>query len=149
MFDIKINLDDANEIMKKHGVCPGGKAQMFFTSEIARASNPYTPFRGGVLQASMRIEKTGDAITYSTPYARYLWYGKLMVDPITGKGAFYNKRTGRFWSRPNTPKVLTDVDLNFRDSPPRGARWTERAWLDHKDEIIRATEIYLQGGVRR
>lgn len=82
-------------------------------------------------------------IYYNAPYARYLWYGKLMVDPITRKGAFYNPKTGRFWSRPRTPKVLTDRDLNFNQSPPRGAKWIDRMWEVEGEQVLDSLKRFI------
>lgn len=149
MFDIKVTFKGAEKILADKGLDEGGKVQRFFSSEVMRVSNPYVPFRDGVLQASARIADDGDGITYSTPYARYLWFGKLMVDPITKKGAFYNPMTGRFWSRPNTPKELTGKDLKYKGAPIQGPRWVERAWIDHSAKVIEATEKYANGGANK
>lgn len=145
MFQVDVKFSGAEAILKDRGLDEGGKVQRFFSSEVMRMSNPYLPFKAGVLQASARLTDKGDGIIYDTPYARYHWHGKLMVDPITKKGAFYNPKTGRFWSRPNTPKELTDRDLRYRGAPMRGPRWVERAWIDHKDEIIKAVQAYSAG----
>ncbi len=144
MFDAKVTFTGAEAVLIKCGLEPGGKAQRFFSSEVMRISNPYLPFRTGVLQASARLTDAGDGIIYNTPYARYHWYGKLMVDPITKKGAFYNPSTGRFWSRPNTSKELTDEDLKYRGAPMRGPRWVERAWIDNGRKVCEATEKFIQ-----
>ena len=146
MFTVDVKLKGAETILKDHGLDEGGKVQRFFSSEIMRVSNPYLPFKAGALQSSARLTDNGDGIIYDTPYARYHWCGKLMVDPKTKKGAFYNPKTGRFWSRPNTPKELTERDLKYRGAPMRGPRWVERAWIDHISEVIKATEAYMGGG---
>lgn len=143
MFDIKIDLSGVENILANHGLNEAGKAQQFFTSEIMRLSDPYVPFRQGTLKDTVRNSPGWDAIIYNTPYARYHWYGKLMVDPITGKGAFYDPLSGRYWSRPNTPKVLTDRDMNYTGAPLRGPRWVERCWIDNKDSIIASTEAFI------
>lgn len=145
MFTVDVKFNGAEAILKDKGLDEGGKVQRFFTSEVMRVSNPYLPFKAGALQASARETEKGDGIIYDTPYARYHWHGKLMVDPITKKGAFYNPKTGRFWSRPNTPKELTDRDLKYRGAPMRGPHWVERAWIDHGDEVIKATQAYMGG----
>ena len=144
MFDVKVTFTGAEKVLEKCGLEPGGKAQRFFSSEVMRVSNPYLPFRAGVLQSSARLTENGDGIIYNTPYARYHWYGKLMVDPVTKKGAFYNPKTGRFWSRPNTPKELTDKYMKYKGAPMRGPRWVERAWIDNGQEVITATEKYIE-----
>lgn len=149
MFDVKVTFKGADKILVDKGLDEGGKVQSFFTLEVMRVSNPYVPFRAGTLQSSARITDDNAGIVYSTPYARYHWYGKLMVDPITKKGAFFNPKTGRYWSRPNTQKELTEKDLKYSGSPLHGPRWVERAWIDHGAKVIEATEKYANGGARR
>ena len=145
MFDISIDLDDVTQILVNHGLQEGGPVQQFFTSELMRLSDPYVPFRSGPLKDTVQPSQEWDSIIYNTPYARYHWFGKLMVDPITRKGAFYDPRSGRYWSRPNTPKVLTERDLQYTGGPLRGPRWVERCWIDNKDSIIKSVEAYIGG----
>ena len=121
----------------------GGSAQKFFTSELMRLSDNYVPFASGVLKNSAIMENDGTGIIYSGPYARYHWFGKLMVDPITGKGAFYKEGYG-FWSRPNTPKVLTDKDINYQGAPMRGPRWVERCYIDNQQKLISQTAAFAE-----
>ena len=142
MFNINIDMEDVNTILKNHGLDANGKVQKFFTNEIMRISDDYVPFDGGPLKNSAR--NLGDAILYNTPYARYHWYGKLMVDPITKKGSFFKEGYGH-WSRPNTPKVLTTRSMNYKGSPTRGPRWVERAWVNNKESIIKSTEDFIRG----
>ena len=144
IFDVKIDLSDAETLISELGFAVGGKVQEFFTSEIMRMSDPYTPFGGaGSFRAMARIGAGKDSIIYDLPYARYLWYGKLMVDPITKKGAFYSPTYG-FWSRPNTKKELTERNLHYNGAPLRGARWVERSWIDNKEAIITSTQKYAE-----
>lgn len=118
------------------------QAQKFFSDRLLAESDPYTPYDLGILKSSGRVVDDGNAIEYETPYARYQYYGKLMVDPITGKGAFFNKDYG-FWSRPMAQKKLTDRDLKYQGAPTRGSHWVERAWLANKDSLIEQTEDYI------
>ena len=145
MFEVQIDLDGADQIIANHGLQPGGPVQKFFTSELMRLSDPYVPFRSGPLKNSAHASPEWDAIIYNTPYARYHWFGKLMVDPITKKGAFYDPKSGRFWSRPNTPKELTSRDMTYTGAPLRGPRWVERCWIDNKESIIKSTQDYMGG----
>ena len=146
MFNVQIDLADADTIMKNHGLSYGGPAHRFLTNELMRLSDPYVPMRSSILKNSARVAPEGDAIIYDTPYARYHWYGKLMVDPITHKGAFKytDKRTGNvvFYSRPNTPKVLTDRDMHYHGNL-RGPRWCERCWIDRKTDICNSLEKFI------
>lgn len=136
IYTVEINLEPVPDLLKKLGLDERGRVQRFLTSELFRLSSAYVPFRSGALQASGRVTDDYKAIEYRTPYARYHWYGKLMVDPFTRKGSFYDPKTGRHWSRPNWPKDLTDIDLHYNGAPLRGPRWVERAWLDNKDDIM-------------
>ena len=122
---------------------PGGSAQRFFTNELMRLSDNYVPFANGPLKNSARAEKDGTGIIYNTPYARLHWYGKLMVDPVTGKGAFFKDGYG-FWSRPNTPKVLTDKDMEYQGAPMRGPRWVERCYIDNQQQLITAIAAFAE-----
>ena len=141
-FEVKTNVNwSPNRILSVCGLDPQGDVQKFFTSEVIRASDPYVPTDTGVLKNTVQNE--GDSITYNTPYARYMWYGKLMVDPITHKGAFFSETYG-FWSRPNTPKVLTDKDLVYHGGGRRGAYWVNRSWIDNKDSIIASTQAFMK-----
>lgn len=142
-FHVDLNLSTWNETLCRHGLQKDGPVQAFFTNELFRASNPYTPFRSGVL-ADAVVKPS--SILYTTPYAQYMWFGKLMVDPITGKGAFYDPMYG-FWSRPGVQKVLTDRPLHYQGAPLRGPKWVERAWIDHKQSVIDSTQRFVdQGG---
>ena len=144
MFYIDIDFDGVDQILKKHGLQAGGPVQQFFTSQLMKLSDPYVPFRSGPLKNSVHPSDKWDAIIYNTPYARYHWFGKLMVDPITKKGAFYDPRSGRYWSRPNTKKEETTRDLQYTGGPLRGPKWVERCWIDNKDSIIKSVETYIE-----
>ena len=141
MFSYTIDTKELFNVVKSFE--PNGDAQKFFTSELMRLSDNYTPFNSGALKNTVQMSKDGTAIIYNVPYARYLWYGQLMVDPITGKGAFYKEGYG-FWSRPNTKKVLTDIPLNYQGSPLRGSRWAERCFNDNKDYFESAVVNYAR-----
>ena len=145
MFQIKVNFPGAEEILKRRGLDKGGRVQRFFTVRVMTASDKYCPFRSGTLVHSARISADGCGIEYDQPYARYHWYGKLMVDKITGKGSFYNPKTGRHFSRPGVQKELTNRDMNYRGAPLRGSRWVERMWIDRGETICRDIEKYMNG----
>ena len=66
----------------------------------------------------------GELILSTTDYARYLYHGKLMVDPETGSPC----------ARPQAIKVLTDQDLEYSKSAHEkaGSHWFERAKEERK-----------------
>lgn len=142
MFEIQLKAIAPQEFLNMAGLGENGPAKRFFCNELMKISNDYLPFQSGMLQASARVGPNGDEIIYNTPYARYLWFGKLMVDPVTGKGAFFKEGYG-FWSRPNTQKVLTDRDLTFDGAPMRGSHWVERAYIDNQYALANATSEFI------
>lgn len=58
------------------------KAEHILATQIAKDTEPYVPMRTGSLRQRTRVK--GNQIIYPGPYARYLYYGKLYVDPVTG-----------------------------------------------------------------
>lgn len=143
LFTVKINFSDAAKVLENHGLEKGGRVQAFFTSEVMRRSDPYVPFSSGPLKNTARMTDDKDGIVYNQPYARVHWYGKLMVDPVTKKGAFYSPEFG-FWSRPKVQKEKSDRVMKYQGAPLRGPHWVTRCWLYNKDDIIRSTEEFAR-----
>lgn len=61
-----------------------GKAQHAVAALAGKDTSPYVPALTGSLD--MRTRVIDNMIVYPGPYARYLYYGKVMVDASTGKG---------------------------------------------------------------
>ena len=145
---MKLDLQPVNDVLKQAGLENGGAVQKQIDESFLRECEPYLPFDSGMLRDSgITSTKIGSGqVIWDTPYAHYLYEGKLYVDPITGKGAFYNENYG-FWSRPNTQKVPSDRELEFHGGGLRGKKWAERMWADHSQDIIReAQAVANQGG---
>lgn len=149
MFTVEVDFSDSKKILRKLGLNEGGPVQNFFANELMRKSDPYVPMDSTTLKGSARVVENGKFIEYNTPYARYHWYGKLAVDPKTGKGAFKytDKLTGNvvMFSRPGVRKTITDKDMIYQGAPLRGPKWVERCWIDNKSEIIKSVEKYIGG----
>ena len=67
---------------------------------------------------------SGELVLDATDYARYLYNGKLMIDPETGSA----------WARPQTIKIMTDQDLEYSRAAhgKAGSHWFERAKEERK-----------------
>ena len=94
--------------------------QKFVDSEVIRLMVPYTPMLNGILmkEAVLGTRIGSGRIYYTLPYARYQYYGKLMVSSVTGSS----------WARKGESKVLTGKDLKYNTSKhPRA----QRLWLNH------------------
>lgn len=98
------------------------KAQYMLDEQIKIDTDRYVPMSsgGGYLAGSVNQLPSGEGvIEYSGPYARYDYYGKVMIGPA--------------------PKQVTDIDLNFDKTshPNAGPFWFEEskavnqvAWLN-------------------
>lgn len=95
------------------------KAALAVANEIMKDTSPYVPALTGTLDRSAHVQQRGNGavIIYSTRYARYLYHGMLMVDPVTGSS----------WARAGVKKVLTSKPLKFNKSmhPKATSHWFE------------------------
>lgn len=140
-MNYRLEIQPINKIKQKRGMQDNGEVQKFIDQECIRCMAPYTPFLSGMLEKSATLgTKIGSGeIRQNTPYARYLYYGKLMVSSLTGSS----------WSR-GEKKVLTDKDLKYNKSghPLAGKMWFERMKADHKKSILKgAQQIANRGGM--
>lgn len=60
------------------------KAEHIVALQVRKDTSPYVPALTGSLDTRTRVD--GQQIIYPGPYAKYLYYGKVMVDAATGKG---------------------------------------------------------------
>lgn len=113
------------------------KAQVFIDSEVLRLSAPYIPFETSMLQKSGILGTVAGSgtVEWIAPYAKYLYYGNVMVSPTTGSP----------WAKKGERKVLTDKPLNYNGAPKRGRLWFERMKADHKKDIVEGARK-LAGG---
>lgn len=134
-------------MLSERGMGTNRRVQMAIDSEVIRLMKPYTPHRNGVLERELNFSGVGTGmITQHGPYARYQYYGKVMVDPKTKAAGFLTPDGWR--SRKGVKKVLTDRDLTYQDAPMRGAYWFERMKNDHKDDILRAAAAAAGGSAK-
>ena len=106
------------------------QAAHIVAQQAAKDTEPFVPAE--TLSLSNRTRVDGARIIYPGPYARYLYYGKLMVDPNTGSA--YAPKGGT--------KVLTDKNLVFSKSvhPQAQARWFEASKAQNMSRWERVAE---------
>lgn len=93
------------------------KAEHALAVQVMRDTDPFVPMLTGSLTQRTRV--VGNAVIYPAPYARFLYYGKVMVDPNTG--STYAPKGGT--------KALTNRNLVFTKAshPQAQAHWFEVA----------------------
>lgn len=135
MAGLKFDIDvDGWDKVKKALARRCTKAEHIVAIQVEKDTSPYTPALTGSLNQRTRV--VGNSVVYPGPYARYLYYGKLMVDPDTGSP----------WAQPGAVKVLTDRDLVFNKSfhGDAQAHWFEASKAQNLDKWRRvaAENVY-------
>lgn len=122
---VKLHLPSAAQIIRSKGLAADGAVQMFHTQNVLRRIKKFMPFRSGVTYkitvAQTDIRKP--EIVTDTPYAKYLFHGKVMIDPQINAAGFLTPEGWR--SRKGCVKVRTNRDLVFfrGKNPQAGPRW--------------------------
>lgn len=98
--------------------------------QIQKDTSPYVPFVTGSLDTRTRV--VGNMVIYPGPYAQFLYYGKVMVDP----------ETGSTFAPPGGTKVVTDKNLVFNKTGHAQAQafWFEASKAENLDKWIRIAE---------
>lgn len=134
---IKASLELPKDLVKSVGLDEGGKVQKYIDSFVLYHSEPYVPGKH-IHDSGVVATKIGSGkVIWDTSDANYLYEGKLMVDPITLKGAFFAPDYG-FWSRPNTQKIMdpTGRDLVYHGGGLRGSHWFDRMIENEMDDLL-------------
>lgn len=144
-FKTTVKIDSVNEILKRHGLQNNGPVISFLTSEFARYADPYVPFKSGNMKNSVQVNtpKIGQ-IYYKGPYAKIHFHGKIMIDPKFKVGGFYSKKKGKWFSRPNVGKIVSNRTFKYNGAPKRGPHWDKRMWLEHGKEICGEVEEFIK-----
>lgn len=106
------------------------KAEHTVAIQVQKNTSPYVPFLTGSLDQRTRVD--GSEVIYPGPYARYLYHGKVMVDPETGSA--YAPKGGT--------KVVTDKDLVFNKAMHSQAQayWFEASKAENMDKWLRVAD---------
>ena len=109
------------------------KAEHKVATEILSDTDPYVPFLNGVLSESARV--VNNYVIYGgqfAPYAHYLYYGKLRVDPETGSS----------YAPYGATKVLTEKDLVFNKATHGQAtsHWFEASKAENLEKWVRVAD---------
>lgn len=133
-FSVKAEgFDELQEAIAK--AC--SRAEHALAIQVEKDTSPYVPFLTGSLD--QRTHVSGDTIIYPGPYARFLYYGKVMIDPETG--STYAPKGGT--------KVLTDKNLVFNTSGHAQAQayWFEASKAENLKKWIRVADKAVKNGL--
>ncbi len=114
-------------------------ARKMLKSEIVKDTEKFVPMQGGYLKNSVTasLRSNDEYIVYNAPYARFLYYGYVMVGKITH----------RPWARRGETKVKTSKKLRYGKVHPMAcSHWFERSKALYKKNWINiARRVYRNG----
>ena len=142
---IKVEMKPVNVILARLGVGKNGDVQMQTTRIINQRMTRYMPYRTGVLATKSKLIKSPTEIEVLGPYARYQYYGEVMVDPVTRAAGFLDK-DGQWKSRRGVPKVRSGRPINYdktKGHPLAGPKWDERMMAAEGSQIAREIQKYV------
>ena len=136
MLKIKVQ-ENFTEAVAKKLAAASTKAEHVVAIQAAKDTSPFVPMLTGSL--NQRTEVIGNSIIYPGPYARYLYNGKLMIDPETGSA----------WAKKGTKKVETDKNLVFTKAFHSQAQshWFEASKAQNLDKWLRVSEKAVKNGL--
>jgi hypothetical protein len=129
MIYYSLNLKVPKNVLEKRVA----KANKWLCEEIIKDTDQFVPARTGAL--AKNVHRQGNTIVYAFPYARFQYYGKVMIYPATGS-TFAPK---------STRKALTDRNLKYSKGMHKNARshWFEASkalnetrWMEGVRKIL-------------
>ena len=115
-------------------------AQKELDSMVMTDMKPYMPKQTGTFvnitsAQSASLAGSGTVVAAAAPMGRFLYEGKVMVDP----------KTGSPWARPGAKKVVTDRNLKY-SNPKATPHWFDTAKDKHGESWVKAVKKIAGGG---
>lgn len=142
---VKLQLPTAAQLIRAKGLAPDGDVQRFHTQNVLKRIKRYMPYVSGatykITVAQTDINKP--EIVTNTPYAKYLFYGKKMIDPKINASGFLTPEGWR--SRRGSVKVLTADNLNYNKTknPAAGPRWDRALVVAEGKALVADLQSYI------
>ena len=119
---------------------------LFLAKEWAKLIDPFVPSSDKrLLRGSVTFPKPF-LIKYNENYSRYMYYGEIYVDPVTGASGFLTK-DGKWKSRYGVKKVPSGRRFNYSTDPNPQAtdHWDQKAaQAGKKEQLVSAANNYLR-----
>lgn len=136
MLKFKVHMDGLSSIPERIASA-SEKAEHLVAIQVRKDTSPYVPALTGSLDQRTRVD--GGNVIYPGPYARYLYGGKLMVDPETGSS----------YAKKGSTKVLTEKDLVFNKAMHVQAQshWFEASKAENLGKWVRVADKAVKHGI--
>ncbi len=146
-----LQMNPVDKILRDKGLDPQGDAQMFHTQNCLRRIVKYMPYDTGMF-VKTTIAQTNIRQPYiisDTPFAKYIFFGKVMHPIQKGYGPFPTAE-GEFRYRKGAILEPTDIPLKYDTTKNAlaGPRWDQRLSAAEGDVLAQELENYmkLKGG---
>lgn len=143
-----LEMNPVNEIIKNKGLDPSGDAQVFHTQNVLRRIIKYMPYKTGatIKLTIVQTSTNKPEIVTDVPYAKMLYYGKIMVDKQSGTAGHL---TSEGWSsRRGVPKTLGSRNINYTKTknPKAGPYWDMALSANEGRILVQELQNYIRRG---
>lgn len=147
MSYMKISVrDNFSEALMQKLDRAGPRAAHTLAVQVAKDTEPFVP----ALTKSLanRTQVVENKIIYPGPYARVLYHGKVMVDPITHAAGFLTEDGWK--SRKGVKKIQSDRDLDIKTSVHKQAQahWFEGSKTQNLEKWVRVGERAVKNALK-
>ena len=143
---VRVDMKPVKQIMARLGIDARGDVQRFHTANTLRRIQRYLPYRTGATIKLMIAQSPVNEpfLHVNVPYARMLYYGKVMVDPETGMAGFLTPNGWR--SRRGVAKVASSRDIQYDKTrnPRAGPFWDRRLTAAEGRQMAAALQDYVR-----
>ena len=132
-FNVKVKMNSTNKILKDHGLDKDGRVTRYLRDTADRLMNSFVPMDNGMLRRN-KAYPNNHSIKYNSPYAKYQYYGKLML-----------AKSGSSWAKLGEKKVETNKKLKYHTSGT-GPKWDKLMMQRRKNDLVKDVENYIKTG---
>ena len=116
------------------------EAQFWLDGQVMNDMVPYMPHRDGTFvnltrMRSAALQGTGKVVAGAPPQGRFLYEGKVMIDPVTGSP----------WAIKGAKKVVTERPLTY-SNPKATPHWFDTAKEAHGKAWVKGVKRIAGGG---
>lgn len=111
------------------------RAQQWLGDRVLEDCKPLMPLLTGGLQQRSHTENNGRRVVFPGPSGRFLYMGKVMVDPDTGSP----------WARRGVKKVVTNRPLHY-SRPGATSHWFDAAKARNGEYWVEGVKRIAGGG---
>ena len=143
-INVKVKMNSVNKIIKDHGLDKDGRVVRRLRDTSDRLMMPFIPGGAGGQLAKLKTYPSNHEIKYTSPYAKYQYYGKMYISPKLGVSGILLK-SDRWWSPKGEKKTPTSKKLKNHTSGT-GPKWDKLMLQRRKDDLVKDVENYIKNG---